>query len=77
MTIFLAHKCTYSHCGFFSELTLNPLLSFKVFVHVRNTMLELISGAVAKRLRHRDKKVPSMIPRSGVSVEVTSQCYFP
>ena len=60
--------------GFFSELTLNPLLSFKVFVHVRNTMIELISGAVAKRLRHRDQNVPSTIPRSGVSVEVTSQC---
>ena len=29
-----------------------------------------------ERLRHRscDQKVPSSIPRSGISVEVTSQC---
>ena len=37
------------------------------------------NGAVAERLRHRscEQKVPSSIPRSGISVEVTSQCQFP
>ena len=32
--------------------------------------------AVIELLRHRscDQKVPSSIPRSGISVEVTSQC---
>ena len=34
-----------------------------------------VCGAVAKRLRHRsrEQKVPSSIPRSGISVHVTSQ----
>ena len=34
----------------------------------------LISGAVAERLMHRSRehKVPSSIPRLGISVEVTS-----
>ena len=33
-------------------------------------------GAVAERLRHRscDQNVASSIPRSGISVEVTTQC---
>ena len=35
-----------------------------------------VCRAVAERLRHRscDQKVASSIPRSGISVEVTSQC---
>ena len=43
-----------------------------------NTLVLLIRlcGAVAERLRRRsrEQKVPSSIPRLGISVEVTSSC---
>ena len=43
---------------------------------VPHIKLSLPSGNMAERLRHRsyDQKVPSSIPRSGISVEVSSQC---